>query len=84
MRSSRSGAINEHSPAMEIEFVEPRAELRPYIESFWIFDGPEGLPADDSSIVVPNGCAKLVIPIENDIVRDATEILAGRSRRRAP
>jgi AraC-like DNA-binding protein len=71
MRSGRSGAIDEHSPAMEIEFVEPRAELSPYIESFWIFDGPQGLPADDSSIVVPNGCAKLVIPIENDIVRDA-------------
>jgi hypothetical protein len=58
---------------MEIVFVEPRAELRPYIESFWVFDSPRGLPAADSSIVAPNGCAKLVIPIENDIVSHADD-----------
>lgn len=71
MRSSCSGATEVSPPAMEIEFVEPRAELRPYIESFWIFDGEDGLPAADASIVAPNGCAKLVIPVENDIIREA-------------
>lgn len=55
---------------MDIKFVEPRAELRSHIESLWIFDCPDGLPATDSSIVAPNGCAKLVIPIGNDIVSE--------------
>jgi len=53
---------------MDIEFVAPRAELRRYIESFWVVDCPDGLSAAGNSIVAPNGCAKLVIPIENDIV----------------
>jgi len=56
---------------MDIKFVEPRPELRPYIESLWICDCPNGLPSTDRSIVAPNGCAKLVIPIENDIVSEA-------------
>lgn len=53
---------------MQIAFIEPEAELRPYIQSLWAFDAQAGLPATDSSIVAPNGCPKLVVPIENTIV----------------
>ena len=53
---------------MNITFVRPSPELRPYIESFWVFESPNGFPATDSSVVAPNGCSKLIIPCENSIV----------------
>jgi len=61
MRSSCFGATEAQPPAMEIEFVEPRAELRPYIESFWIFDGRDGLPLADASIVAETPPKKLFV-----------------------
>lgn len=30
---------------MRLTFVQPRPELRPFIESFWIFESASGLPA---------------------------------------
>lgn len=56
---------------MKIWFVTPRAELRPYIESFWVLESPTGLPAAASSIAAPNGCAKLIIPYDNSILSEA-------------
>jgi AraC-like DNA-binding protein len=53
---------------MRVTFVRPRHELRPYIESFWVFESPTGLPATDSSIAAPNGCSKFIVPYENSLV----------------
>jgi AraC-like DNA-binding protein len=53
---------------MKIAFVTPRAELLPYIESFWVLESLTGLPATADSIAAPNGCSKLIIPYENAIV----------------
>lgn len=53
---------------MKLTFVKPRPELRPYIESFWVFESPTGFPANDTSIAAPNGCSKLIIPYENSLV----------------
>jgi AraC-like DNA-binding protein len=53
---------------MRVTFVRPKDELRPYIESFWVFESPIGFPATDSSIAAPNGCSKLIIPYENSLV----------------
>jgi len=53
---------------MKISFITPRAELQPYIESFWSLESPAGLPATADSIAAPNGCSKLIIPYENSIV----------------
>ena len=53
---------------MKLTFVNPRNELQPYIQSFWVFESPNGFPATDSSVVAPNGCSKLIIPCENSIV----------------
>jgi AraC-like DNA-binding protein len=53
---------------MKLTFVNPRRELQPYIEYFWIFESPTGFPATDSSIAAPNGCSKLIIPYENSLV----------------
>ena len=52
---------------MRLTFVQPRPELRPFIESFWIFESASGLPAAETSIAAPNGCAKLIIPYKNTL-----------------
>jgi len=62
---------------MKITFISPRCELQPYVESFWAFESSSGFPAVDRNIVIPNGCAKLIIPHENSLVsesRGATQI----------
>ena len=56
---------------MKIRFVTPRAELQPYIESFWVLESRTGLPAAGHSIAAPNGCPKLIIPYDNSIVSEA-------------
>lgn len=56
---------------MKLTFVTPRPELRPYVEAFWVFASPSGFPAVDRNIVVPNGCAKLVIPHENALIAES-------------
>jgi AraC-like DNA-binding protein len=53
---------------MRLTFVRPWQELRPYIESFWVFESDSGLPAADTSIAAPNGCAKLIIPYKNSLL----------------
>ena len=52
---------------MRLTFVQPRPELRPHIESFWVFESETGLPAADTSVAAPNGCAKLIIPYKNSL-----------------
>lgn len=52
---------------MKLSFVVPRPELRPFIESFWVFRSAVGMPQQDISIAAPNGCAKLIIPYQNSL-----------------
>lgn len=59
---------------MRLSFVHPRPELQPYIESFWVFESPIGMPSTENSLAAPNGCPKLIIPYENSI----TSIANGR------
>jgi hypothetical protein len=56
---------------MKISFVTTRPELKPYVESFWVLESHNGLPAAANSIAAPNGCAKLIIPYDNSIVSEA-------------
>jgi AraC-like DNA-binding protein len=53
---------------MKLSFVAPREELRPFVESFWVFESDTGLALDDRNLAVPNGCAKLIIPFENSLL----------------
>jgi len=53
---------------VELSFVKPRLELQPFIESFWVFRSPVGMPQADTSVAAPNGCAKLIIPYQNSLV----------------
>ena len=56
---------------MRFSFVRPRAELQPYIESFWVFESPVGMPPTDTNMAAPNGRPKLIIPYENSLVSTA-------------
>ena len=56
---------------MKITFVESNGQLKPYIESIWVFESPFGFPARDSSIAAPNGCPKLIIPYQNSLISTA-------------
>ena len=56
---------------MKLTFVQPRPELQRYIESFWVFESPVGMPLSDTSMAAPNGCPKLVIPYENSLASTA-------------
>jgi AraC-like DNA-binding protein len=52
---------------MKLTFVKPRPELQPYIQSFWVFESPIGMPPTENSLAAPNGCPKLIILYENSI-----------------
>lgn len=52
---------------MNISFVEPLHELRPYIKFLWVFESATGMPASEQSMAAPNGCPKLIIPCENSL-----------------
>ena len=52
---------------MRVAFVQPRVELRPFIQSLWVFESPVGMPPDDKNLAAPNGCAKVIIPYQNSI-----------------
>lgn len=53
---------------MKLSFVTPRPELRPYIESLWVFESRVGLPAAESNLAAPNGCCKLTFAYGNSFV----------------
>jgi len=59
---------------MQVTFIKPRVELKPYVQSLWIFESPIGLPATGHNLAAPNGCSKLIIPYQNSI----TSIADGR------
>ena len=52
---------------MNLSFVQPRPELRPYIKSIWVFESALGMPPADTSLAAPNGCPKLIILCENSL-----------------
>jgi AraC-like DNA-binding protein len=53
---------------MKISFTEALEQLKPYIHSFWLYESALGVPANDARIVVPNGTAKILIPIKNPLI----------------
>ncbi|HEY9166645.1 MAG TPA: DUF6597 domain-containing transcriptional factor [Candidatus Kryptonia bacterium] len=59
---------------MRFEFISVREELRPYIQSIWIFESPVGMLPSDNNLAAPNGCPKLIFNYENSI----TSIVEGR------
>jgi AraC-like DNA-binding protein len=54
---------------VKLSFINPRAELQPYVQSIWLFESGIGIPASDNSIVAPNGCTRLAIHYDNRIAR---------------
>jgi AraC-like DNA-binding protein len=64
---------------LQIRFIDPRPELAPLIERFWVLQSADGLPAGRTNVVAPNGCTKLVIPVSN-CIDSASSKGEGRSR----
>jgi AraC-like DNA-binding protein len=62
---------SRRSDDMKITYIKPRRELQPYVEAFWAFESSSGFPAVDRNIVIPNGCAKLIIPHENSLISES-------------
>ena len=58
---------DENSQTMGLRFIDPRIELRPFIQSLWLFESPIGMPPVETNFSAPDGRPKLVIPIENSI-----------------
>jgi AraC-like DNA-binding protein len=52
---------------MKLTFIEPRRELKAFVEFVWLFESPIGMPLSDTSLSAPDGRPKLIIPIENSI-----------------
>ncbi len=68
-RQKRNGRhVRTSKYPMRVSFVQPRAELRPYIESFWVFESSTGMPAANKSMAAPNGCPKLIMLYENTLI----------------
>src|SRR5215475_108639 len=59
---------------MKLTFIEPNEELKPYIQSLWVFESQVGMPPAQSNLAAPNGCSKLIVPYENSV----TSIADGR------
>lgn len=56
--------------------------LRPYVDSIWVFESGEGVPASSSRVVAPNGKPKLVLSFRNALdVRHARGFQEGREGR---
>ena len=53
---------------MRIRFLDIEPELQPFVARTWICESEVGLPPTDVSVVAPNGCAKLIVPIENALI----------------
>jgi methylphosphotriester-DNA--protein-cysteine methyltransferase len=60
---------------MKLSFVQPRPELRPYVESLWVFESAVGMPPEHQSLAAPDGCPKLIF-LENSL----TSVVNGRSQ----
>lgn len=52
---------------MKISFTLVEEQLKSYISSFWVYESTTGIPATDARLIVPNGTAKIIIPIENPL-----------------
>lgn len=53
---------------MNLQFFEPIAPLKGYIDKIWVFESNCGLPQDDMRMLVPDGRLLLLIPYGNGII----------------
>ncbi|MDJ1471034.1 helix-turn-helix domain-containing protein [Cytophagaceae bacterium DM2B3-1] len=53
---------------MFLQSVTPLLPLRPFIDSFWVFESDFGVPFTSSRVIVPNGKPKIIIPYLNGLL----------------
>lgn len=52
---------------MILKFIQPRLELKSYIDSFWLFENDFGVPVEDNRVIAPNGKAKFIYSYINGL-----------------
>lgn len=55
------------------EIIQPVPLLRNYIERMFIIETSGRMPSNDLKLIVPNGCAKMVIPFKNSLVGHSSQ-----------
>lgn len=50
---------------MNLQFFEPLAPLKGYIDKIWVLETDCGLPQDDMKMLVPDGRLLLLLPLKN-------------------
>jgi hypothetical protein len=51
---------------VNIQFIEPRHELKPFITKIWLFENNSGF-VNHGTLIAPNAKAKIIIPYRNAI-----------------
>jgi AraC-like DNA-binding protein len=49
---------------VNIQFIQPRSELKPFITKIWLFENNSGL-VNHGTLIAPNAKAKIIIPFRN-------------------
>ena len=53
---------------MNLQFFEPLAPLKGYIDKIWVLETDCGLPQEDMKMLVPDGRMLLLLPLKNAMV----------------
>jgi AraC-like DNA-binding protein len=53
---------------MNLQFFEPLAPLKGYIDKIWVLESDCGLPQEDMKMLVPDGRLLLLLPLKNAMV----------------
>lgn len=52
---------------MQIRIIPPNYQIASYINQIWRFESEKGIVQQDSRLIVPNGTAKLIVPLSNKV-----------------
>ena len=52
---------------MILRTVEPECQLRPFVDSIWVFESDQGILPVGGGLIVPNGKARIILPYQNSL-----------------
>jgi len=59
---------------MQIRIIPPNYQVASFINQLWRFESDEGITNNDSRLIVPNGTAKLIVPLQNQVKLSNTHL----------
>src|ERR1700744_2275260 len=54
--------------------INPYPQLKPFVQSFWLFHSDFGNPVTSSRVIAPNGSVKIILPFENELFADSQSV----------